>query len=1012
MLLFIFALVVALILLPFVYKGELVGAVKDALNKNLNAEVDFADLDLSFIKSFPDVAITIHSPEVHNDASFDNGLLLKADRLVVDMDFMSFIQEENPYKINSISLEEGDVHVIVDKTGNYNYEIWNRTETDESSAYTLELKNYSLQDVNLLFQDRQNDTEISAQGIRHTGKGDFTQDVFKLSTESDIQSLSISKNNFPYLNKVQTKGSLDLEIDNTTNSYTISNNDIRLENLKINTEGYVQLKDEDINMDLEITSDKGEFGDFLSIIPLDLKKDLAGLDTKGNASIEAKIKGRYSDTTLPMINSKIIVENGYVKNANFSEPIQNIYTDLSIRADDKNWDDLEINLDNLKMNIAGEEIDGRFKYSNVMTDPLYDVVLNGNLNLNKLSEILPIENVNSMTGSVLSDLTFKGRQSDIETENYEALTFDMTLQSDGLTVDYKEGNDLVLSNFNINSTPQNLNVNTLEGKMGSSDYTISGNVKNPLAILTSKNNISGHITHTSTLLDLDELMHADDKSTTSSPTEIDQNLIDKSKLKFTSEVKTIQYLGYDIKNFQAEGILAANNLEIQKSNVLVEGSSIQAKGNLRNAYNHVSKNDSLYGNLDIYTKKFDVNKFITEDESAKSEALRIPQLYNIDMDIKADEVLYSNTKIESFNSDLLVKNGIASLVNSTSKAMGGDINFEGFYDSVSESPAFSFKYELSKFNFQETFKNLASFRVMAPVAEFIEGVFNSTLVMSGNLKNGFELDYNTISASGFLETLNSKLSGYTPVTDLANKLGVEKLKQINLENTKNWFEIADGGVVLKAHDYMMDDIKMRIGGTQKFDSDIDYVAQLEIPRSRFNNSTVGTLSDAGIGFLEKEAGKLGVNLDVGDFIYLDVSITGTIKNPKFKVVPTGAGGKSLTETTKDIVTNVIEDKKREYQDKANEKINVVKDSVTHIIESKRDSLIAQAEKKADKAVQVAKDTIKAKVKTKVVAVVKDTLATKLEDKVKDVLGDQTGELDKLKDKLKNKLPGFPKKNND
>jgi len=473
----------------------------------------------------------------------------------------------------------------------------------------------------------------------------------------------------------------------------------------------------------------------------------------------------------------------------------------------------------------------------------------------------------------------------------------------------------------------------------------------------------------------------------------------------------IQEVDYDISNFKADGKLAANRIDIANSNVLIEGSKVNAKGNLRNAYDHITKNDSLYGSLNLYSPKFDVNKFMSEEESSNTEALRIPRLYNIDLGITADEVSYSDTNIKNFDSDVLIRDGIASMLNSSSKAMGGQVDFEGFYNSVADNPEFSFKYEISKFNFQETFKNLASFRMMAPAAEFIEGVFNSTLVMSGSLKNGFEPDYSTISASGFLETLNSRFSGYAPITDLANKLGVDKLKQIDLENTKNWFEIADGGVVLKAHDYMIEDIKMRIGGKQDFNAGIDYVAQLEVPRSRFRNSTVGNLSDKGIGFLEGEAKKLGVDLDVGDIIYLDVNITGTLTRPKINIVPKGSGGKSLKESARDVVSNVIEDKKKEYKQKADDKINSVKDSVKTVVQATKDTLIAEAEKKVDKAVQVAKDTITAKVKTKVVAVVKDTMATKLEDKVKDVLGDQTGELDKLKDKLKNKIPGFPKKKN-
>ncbi len=1008
--LFVFALVVALLILPFIYKGELVGAVRDAINKNVNAHVDFEDLDVSFIKSFPNVSVKMHKLSIHNDDTFDKMQLMNAESLDMDVDFMSFVKEDKPYKINSVSLTNGSINLVVDENGKFNYEIWKTSDSAIETTYTLELSKYTLKNIDINYLDPRSDTQITSLGTDHSGTGDFTQDVFNLSTNSDIRSLSVLKADFPYLNKLRTKGSLDLKVDNNTSTYTISNNDISLEDLGIKTEGYLQLDGDDINMDLNISSDNENFGDFLSVIPLDIKKDISGLDTKGIATVEAKVKGKYSTNQYPGLNAKIKVEDGYIKNSDFPEPIKNINCNLTIVANDKDWNDMEINLEDLKMNIAGEDIKGRLKYTNLLTDPYYDMELVGNLDLEKIHQILPIENIKSMQGSILSDVAFKGSQSNIENKNYGELEFKMDMNSNGLKIDYEEGNDLVVTNFDINSNPRSLQINSLDGKLGASDYSISGNVENPLAILTSGSEISGAIKHKSNHIDLDELTTSETEST-GGEINIDQKIIDNSQLSFTSEVNTIKYLGYQISGFKANGKIAPNNIKIQNSDVVIEGSKVKTSGNLRNAYNHITKNDSLYGDLSISSPSFDMNKFVSEGESEQAEALRIPPLYNINIDLKADKVLYSDTEVKEMNSQLSIKDGIANLKNCKSKAMGGNVNLEGFYNSLPDQPEFSFKYQINKFNFQETFKKLATFRQLAPAAEFIEGFFNSTLLMSGSLKNGFELDYNSLSASGFLETLNSKFSGYAPIMDLADKLGVDKLKQIDLENTKNWFEIADGGVILKAHDYNIDDVKMRVGGKQKFDMGIDYVAQLEIPRDKIKNSSVGKIGNQGIDFLEGEAAKLGVNLDVGDFIYLDVNITGTIKNPKFKIVPKGAGGKSLKDSAKDVVSNVIQDKKNEYTEKANKKIDRVKDSASSVVLNTRDTIIAKAEQRVDKAVQVAKDTLTSKVKSGVVRVVKDTLVTKLDDKVKDVLGDQSGELDKLKDKLKTKIPGFPKKKN-
>ena len=73
-------LFLAAILLPFVFKDKLVTFLKENINKNVNAVVDFHDADLSFIKSFPDLEVSIDSLSVSGMDEFDGILLYKADK--------------------------------------------------------------------------------------------------------------------------------------------------------------------------------------------------------------------------------------------------------------------------------------------------------------------------------------------------------------------------------------------------------------------------------------------------------------------------------------------------------------------------------------------------------------------------------------------------------------------------------------------------------------------------------------------------------------------------------------------------------------------------------------------------------------------------------------------------------------------------------------------------------------------------------------------------------------------
>jgi uncharacterized protein involved in outer membrane biogenesis len=52
-------LLIAVIALPFIFKDKLVQIVKDEVNNNLNAKVEFGDFDLSIFSSFPNLSFEI-----------------------------------------------------------------------------------------------------------------------------------------------------------------------------------------------------------------------------------------------------------------------------------------------------------------------------------------------------------------------------------------------------------------------------------------------------------------------------------------------------------------------------------------------------------------------------------------------------------------------------------------------------------------------------------------------------------------------------------------------------------------------------------------------------------------------------------------------------------------------------------------------------------------------------------------------------------------------------------------
>ena len=114
-------LLVTIVALPFVFQGKIEEAVKTAVNENINADVEWTDYGLSLFRSFPDMTISLDSLTVIGKGDFEGVELVSIPRLNISLDIISLFGDSA--KINSFSLKNPYINVIVAEDGLANYDI-------------------------------------------------------------------------------------------------------------------------------------------------------------------------------------------------------------------------------------------------------------------------------------------------------------------------------------------------------------------------------------------------------------------------------------------------------------------------------------------------------------------------------------------------------------------------------------------------------------------------------------------------------------------------------------------------------------------------------------------------------------------------------------------------------------------------------------------------------------------------------------------------------------------------
>ena len=116
---------------------------------------------------------------------------------------------------------------------------------------------------------------------------------------------------------------------------------------------------------------------------------------------------------------------------------------------------------------------------------------------------------------------------------------------------------------------------------------------------------------------------------------------------------------------------------------------------------------------------------------------------------------YTDIDLKNFKGKLLVNNETVQLQGIESNVLSGKIQFDGLYNSKEEQPTFDTKIDLNNIQFNEAYQQFLTIKALAPIAKYIEGFFNTTLVFSGKMGQGMVPDFSSLNATGFIETLNT-----------------------------------------------------------------------------------------------------------------------------------------------------------------------------------------------------------------------------------------------------------------
>ncbi|MGG9963600.1 AsmA-like C-terminal region-containing protein [Ferruginibacter sp. SUN106] len=547
---------------PYLFKSQIVAFVKKEINNNLTAKVDFKDVDISFFRHFPKVAVGLDKLQVIGTGSFAEDTLLSAERIDAAVNIMSIIKGKN-MTIYSVFAESPRIHAIVNKEGAANWDIMKpdstATKEGEEKPFSLQLNNYEISNAYISYKDEPGAMSSEILNLNHSGSGDFTSDKFTLKTVTKADAVTFTYGGIPFLANAKTTVDANVEIDNKQNTYTYNTDNIAVNDLKVSSNGVIKnLNDKGYDMDIKFKAPSTDFKNILSLIPAVYKNDFDKIKTSGNAIFSGFVKGVYNDVTMPAYHVDMEVKNGFFQYADLPKPVQNINFKAQVDNKDGQTDNTVVNIENGHIEMDKEPFDFRLLVKNPISNMFVDAAAKGKLDLSKVAQYVKLEKDTKLAGLLNADVSVKGNVSDIEKQQYEKFSAAGTVAlNDFLYVakDYPTG--VKINSLLTSFTPKQIDISNLNGQYMSTNFNGTGQINNLLNYLFQNKPLQASLNVNADKLNLNDWMGTSADTTTTGPAAAPFAVPANLNITLQTKVDKVHYDKTDIDNLA--GTLLINN---------------------------------------------------------------------------------------------------------------------------------------------------------------------------------------------------------------------------------------------------------------------------------------------------------------------------------------------------------------------------------------------------------------------------------------------------------------------
>ncbi len=655
------ALLLLLLVLPFAFQGKIKDLALNEANKQLNAKIYLGDLSLSFFRDFPHASVTITDFGVTGVNEFEGDTLADVERLRAVVNIKSLFGDS--YEINRIEIDKARLYAKMLENGKANWDIMKPdttevedVDTTSASPFRLSLERFAIngsdvtyhddqakmyatvRDLNLAlrgdialdlaalaniedlmlsvgeitYEDKQSPMAAALGKVKIDFQGSVSEALSRLKTAIDVEAISFSMDKISYLSNASIKAAIDMDADLEANKYTFRDNQLTLNAIQANFDGFVQLIDSTaIDMDITLNTPTIDFKQILSLIPAVYAKDFETIKTDGKVTLSAMAKGRMEGEKLPAFDVKLNIADAMFRYPDLPSAVTGINISAEASSPGGVADLTVVNVPKFQFSMAENPFEANLLLKTPVSDPDFAFGAKGVIDFTKIQQVMPLESVD-LQGILKADLEAKGRLSYVEKEDYEKFMVAGNLNlSDFIFKSAELPYDVKVALANLIFTNKYVDLTTLQLLIGKNDIEAKGKLENFLPYIMKNQTIKGQLSLNSNYFNLNDFM-SEEEVPEQPIEEVPLTVIQiPANIDFTLDVNFLKLVYDNIELDNSKGALTVKDqiLDIKNLSSHALGGNLGMKG-------YYNVQDTLRPKVDM---TFDVKEMVISEVFTKVE---------------------------------------------------------------------------------------------------------------------------------------------------------------------------------------------------------------------------------------------------------------------------------------------------------------------------------------------------------------------------------------------------------